>query len=176
MSNDNCQNICVVCGEYETEDDTLTKCSEDSYNRMKFFAEAWSQYGRRCELHEKLSTENWIKDSVSYHRHCYDNLTRKNNLSNLKRRMDMNIISESKSQKILESNFCIICQKQRKEAASSVTLQRVAEQILGLKITASTTCLKNRLASFNNTDDIFKHNIKYHSVCLLNEGKKQHAT
>lgn len=33
-------------------------------------------------------------------------------------------------------------------------------------------CLKDRLVSFNSTEDIFEKSIKYHSICLLNEKKK----
>lgn len=160
---------CFICGEDPEE--SLTKCSQSSYERMKMFARSWSEYGKYSEVNEKLSMTVWSVNNIFYHGRCYNNLTQKNNLSKLKRRME-SAQASNKAQKTVDFDLCLLCQEMKKDGPSNVTSMQVAHDILKLKSTSSSGSLKDRLAPFNTPNDIFEKGIKYHSVCLLNEKKK----
>lgn len=152
---------CFVCNEIADENKHLTACSQNSYERMKSYASAWSIHGFFTELNEKLSATGLTIDKIFYHGRCYNKLTHKNNLSKVQKRQE---------ETPADTRSCIICQGARKGIASKVSSERVAEQILQLKST-STTALKDRLLDYHTKTDILENGICYHSACLLNEKK-----
>lgn len=168
------EKTCYICGVNELGNVRLTKCSEASYKRIKEFADAWSKYGHRIELQEKISTAQWSPNSIYYHRKCYDSLTHKNNLSKLRTRQE-SLVAVNENQQKYNDKWCIVCQELKKELSSRVSSVRIAEQILQLKSLTSAG-LNERLISFNTTDDILRKGVQYHPLCLLNTLKVAQRT
>lgn len=159
-------NICVICGDEEHDGDAnLTKCTQQSFERIIKYVDLWFELGKRGELKERLSSMTW-SDSIFHHRNCYGSVTHKSNLSNLKR---------SRDRECLQTALCVICQNFKKVDPSKVSTTRVAKKILELKITGSAD-LKLRLSLLNNPLDVITNEIRYHPSCLLkrkNETRNQ---
>lgn len=146
-----------------------------------------------------LTADELLKNSVSYHRHCYQNLTHKQTVDRIKNNLEEGAATGSISgirqkkrgrpssrvtptstsasprrtrEQYFKKHMCVICQEDQKDKLHNVSTENMGSQLIIIGQKTGKEGLKVRLSNLVSSSDpltAVAEDMKYHLQCLVKE-------